>query len=92
MDILKELYEVIMDRIASKPPNSYTAYLVSRGDAYIARKLGEEALETVIASLHESKDRVVCEVADLLYHLLVLLAVKGITLEDVYEELRRRRR
>ncbi len=92
MELLKELYEVITDRIVRKPPESYTAYIVSRGDRYVARKLVEEALEVALASISETRDRVVYEAADLIYHLLVLLALNGITLDDVYEELRRRRR
>ncbi|MEM0360864.1 MAG: phosphoribosyl-ATP diphosphatase [Sulfolobales archaeon] len=92
MDVLEELYEVIMDRIARKPPESYTAHIVSRGNTYVTRKFGEEALEVVVASLSESKDRLIYEVADLLYHLLVLLALNGVTLDEVYEELRRRRK
>ncbi|MEM2376431.1 MAG: phosphoribosyl-ATP diphosphatase [Sulfolobales archaeon] len=92
MDILKELYEVIIDRINKRPPESYTSYIVSKGSAYVARKFGEESLEVMIASLSESRERITYEVADLLYHLLVLLAVNGITLDEVYEELRRRRK
>lgn len=92
MDLLKELYEVIADRIARKPPESYTAYIAGRGNTYVTRKFGEEALEVVIASLSESKDRLIYEAADLLYHLLVLLALSGVTLDEVYEELRRRRK
>lgn len=92
MDVLKELYEVVIDRILRKPPESYTASIVDRGRTYVAKKFGEEAIEVVIASMAESKERTISEVADLLYHLIVLLAVNGITLDDVYEELKGRRK
>ncbi|MEM4095990.1 MAG: phosphoribosyl-ATP diphosphatase, partial [Metallosphaera sp.] len=69
---------------------SYTASLLEKGKPYIARKVGEEAIEVIVASTSEGKERLVSETCDLLYHLLVLLAVEGIPLEEVYGELRRR--
>lgn len=90
--ILNELYSIIMDRIEKMPPNSYTAQLVSRGLEYIARKFGEEAVEVIVASIAESKDRLISEIADLIYHLLVLMAIRGITIDDIVKELNRRRR
>lgn len=90
--ILNDLYKLIIDRIEKKPPNSYTVQLASQGIEYVARKLGEESIEVVIAALRESKERLVSEIADLLYHLLVLMAVKGVSPEEVVNELLRRRK
>lgn len=91
-DVFNELYKVILDRIQHRPQGSYTAELVSKGLAYVARKLGEEAIEVVIAAIAESRERFVNEVADVLYHLLVLMALKGVTIDDVVKELDKRRK
>ncbi|MEL9991856.1 MAG: phosphoribosyl-ATP diphosphatase [Thermoproteus sp.] len=91
-EILAELEEVIRARIASRDPNSYTYTIYSKGVHYIARKVGEEAIELVVASLAEGRQRVVEEAADLLYHVAVLLAAQGLSLEDVCAELKRRRK
>ncbi|WP_174279959.1 phosphoribosyl-ATP diphosphatase [Sphingomonas bacterium] len=69
---------------------SYTAHLFARGRARIAQKLGEEAVECVIAAMGDDPAAIVPEAADLLYHLLVLLADAGLTLDDVRAELARR--
>lgn len=92
MDVLNELYEVILSRIKEGPEGSYTAYLASKGKEYVARKVGEEALEVIIASLTASKQEVINEVADLIYHLMVLMALNNVTLDEVLYELRRRRK
>ncbi len=92
MDVLNELYEVILSRIKEGPEGSYTAYLASKGREYVARKVGEEALEVIIASLTASKQEVINEVADLIYHLMVLMALNNVTLDEVLYELRRRRK
>ncbi|MEM2001082.1 MAG: bifunctional phosphoribosyl-AMP cyclohydrolase/phosphoribosyl-ATP diphosphatase HisIE [Candidatus Methanomethylicaceae archaeon] len=89
--ILKELEEVITERISCPKEGSYTSSLVSKGIGEVAKKVGEEATEVTVAALSEGKDRTVYEVADLLYHLVLLLKLKGASLEDVYRELRRRR-
>ncbi|MCI2414395.1 MAG: phosphoribosyl-ATP diphosphatase [Candidatus Aramenus sp.] len=89
-EVLDELYSVIVDRIKSKPHGSYTAEIVSKGKGYVARKVGEEAVETIVASLSEGKERFISESADLIYHLWVLMAIEGVTPEELYEELRRR--
>jgi phosphoribosyl-ATP pyrophosphohydrolase len=88
--IIEELYDVIASRKGGNPESSYTAKLFSRGRGKIAQKLGEEAVETVIASLSETPDKVVGESADLLYHLLVLWADCGIAPAEVWAELDRR--
>ncbi|MCQ2516745.1 MAG: phosphoribosyl-ATP diphosphatase [Saccharofermentans sp.] len=91
MDIYKELFSVIMDRKANPTEGSYTNYLLEAGTEKIAKKVGEEAVETAIAAAKGDKNDVVGEIADLQYHLLVLMAHMGITLEDLEKELRGRR-
>ncbi|AOL15864.1 phosphoribosyl-ATP diphosphatase [Sulfolobus sp. A20] len=90
--IINELYRVIVDRIEKKPNNSYTVEIVSKGKGYVARKVGEESVEVIVASLAESRERFISEIADLIYHLLVLMAMEGVTPDEVYEELERRRK
>ncbi|MEJ2771123.1 MULTISPECIES: phosphoribosyl-ATP diphosphatase [unclassified Stygiolobus] len=89
-EVLDKLYEIIEDRISSQKEGSYTVKLYQKGKPYIAQKVGEEASEVIVAALAETKERLVEEVADLLYHLLVLMAVSNVKPEDVYEELKRR--
>jgi len=89
-DVLDELTAVILDRKASPTPGSYTAKLLSGGDE-VLKKVGEEAMEVILAGKGQSDERLVEESADLLYHLLVLLASRDLTLDDVRAELRRRR-
>jgi phosphoribosyl-ATP pyrophosphohydrolase len=73
----------IEERAASNDANSYTRQLLDRGVAYCAKKLGEEAIETVLAAANEDRSRLIAEAADLIYHLLVLLKARGITLAEV---------
>jgi phosphoribosyl-ATP pyrophosphohydrolase len=89
-EVLNQLYEIIIDRIRTKKEGSYTVKLLERGKPYVAQKVGEEASEVIVAALAETKERFISEVADLLYHLIVLMVLEGVRLEDVYEELRRR--
>ncbi|MBO7451988.1 MAG: phosphoribosyl-ATP diphosphatase [Clostridiales bacterium] len=91
MDIMQELYRVIMDRKANPVEGSYTNYLMAKGTEKIAKKVGEEAVETAIAAAKKDKNEVVAELADLEYHMLVLMANMGITLDDLYGELESRR-
>ena len=91
MDILKELYSVITDRKANPPEGSYTNYLFDKGTDKISKKLGEEAVEVVIAASQRDRKATIQEIADLEYHLLVLMVDRGITLDDVEAELRSRR-
>lgn len=88
--ILLDLFEVIKARKSADPETSYTARLLGKGVNKIAQKMGEEAVEAAIAAVAESDDRLVRESADLLYHLLVLWAAKGIEPPAVWEELERR--
>ncbi|MGI6036784.1 MAG: bifunctional phosphoribosyl-AMP cyclohydrolase/phosphoribosyl-ATP diphosphatase HisIE [Limnochordia bacterium] len=89
--ILAELYQVILDRKDNPPSGSYTAKLWARGLDQMVKKLGEEAVEVVIAAKNEEREPLVSETADLLYHLLVVLAQRGIDLEEIWAELRSRR-
>lgn len=88
--IVDQLYQTIAARKGADPATSYTAKLFSKGRGKIAQKLGEEAVETVIASLTETPERLVGESADLIYHLLVLWADCGVQPADVWAELERR--
>ncbi|MCH4154330.1 MAG: phosphoribosyl-ATP diphosphatase [Saccharofermentans sp.] len=91
MDIMRELYSVIADRKANPVEGSYTNYLFDKGTDKISKKLGEEAVETVIAASQRDRKATIQEIADLEYHLLVLMVDRGITLDDVEAELRSRR-
>jgi phosphoribosyl-ATP pyrophosphohydrolase/phosphoribosyl-AMP cyclohydrolase len=85
--VLGRLEETVAERKADLPSGSRTAALFRAGAARIARKVGEEAVETVVAALAESRERVVEESADLLYHLLVLWADRGVSVEEVLQAL-----
>lgn len=90
MDTLTRLEQTVTARLAADPETSYVAKLHGRGLPVIARKLGEEAVETVIAALSGSREELVGEAADVLFHLTVLLAEKGVPLAEVMAELDRR--
>ena len=90
MDTLARLEATIASRRSAAPDQSYVAQLRARGLPVIARKLGEEAVEAVIAALSGSDEELIKEAADVLFHLMVLLAEKGIPLETVLAELDRR--
>jgi len=90
MDTLSRLETTIAARSTAAPETSYVASLNARGVPVIARKLGEEAVETVIAALSGSREELVGEAADVLFHLLVLLGAKGVPLAEVLAELDRR--
>ena len=87
---LDKLAAVIADRARAGGDKSYTKKLLDEGVQKCAKKLGEEATETVVAALSGDKQAVVSESADLLYHLLVVLESRGVKLDDVYAELERR--
>jgi len=89
--ILTELETVISERSRKLPEGSYTTSLFNGGTSLIAQKLGEEAVETVVAALNQDLERLHEESADLIYHLLVLLREKGTTLSAVLSELEKRR-
>jgi phosphoribosyl-ATP pyrophosphohydrolase len=89
-EVLQNLWKTIEDRKRNMPTGSYTAGLFAAGLPRIAQKVGEEAVETTVAALTEGNERLVSEMADLVYHCLVLLAAKRLTWEDVENELARR--
>lgn len=89
-DTLARLEAVIASRKSASPDSSYVARLHARGLPVIARKLGEEAIEAVVAALAEDDAELVGEAADIVFHLLVLLSARGISLQQVLEELDRR--
>ena len=89
-DTLDQLEATIRSRRGADPSSSYTASLFHRGRAKVAQKLGEEAVETVIAAMGDDPAKIVPEAADLVFHLLVLLADADLMLGDVLVELERR--
>lgn len=89
-DVLQQLAAIISSRRAAVSDSSYTRQLLDGGTARCAKKMGEEAVETVIAAVHESDEALKTEAADLLYHLLVLLESRGVAFDDVLAVLGRR--
>lgn len=90
MSEFKELYETICDRKQNPQEGSYTAYLFDKGVEKICKKVGEEACETVIAAIQNNHDELINEISDVIYHLFVLMAQQGVTLEEVEQELAKR--
>ena len=90
MSFFHTLFQIILDRKATPKPGSYTNALFNAGEDEIVKKVGEEAVEIILAAKGQGDRRLIEESADLIYHLLVLWAHKGITLEDVERELERR--
>ncbi|WP_416326391.1 phosphoribosyl-ATP diphosphatase [[Eubacterium] hominis] len=90
MKELEVLYETILSRKEQGEEGSYTSYLFQKGLDKILKKVGEECTEVVIASLSQTKEDQINEIGDLLYHLMVLMVEKGITLEEVNAELEKR--
>jgi phosphoribosyl-ATP pyrophosphohydrolase/phosphoribosyl-AMP cyclohydrolase len=87
---LETLEGVIAQRLKDAPDGSYTVRLAAGGVKKVAQKVGEEAVELVLAAVGEDKTRVTAEAADLLYHMLLLLRVRGVALADVIAELESR--
>ena len=90
MSELEKQYAMIQDRKQNPEQGSYTNYLFDKELEKILKKVGEESTEVIIASLSQSKEELVGEINDLLYHLQVLMVEKGVTMEDVEAELKRR--
>lgn len=88
--VLDQLWTIIQARKQDLPQGSYTADLFRKGENEIVKKVGEEAVEVVVAAKGEGDDRIIYESADLVYHLLVLLAAKNLTWQDIEDELERR--
>jgi phosphoribosyl-ATP pyrophosphohydrolase/phosphoribosyl-AMP cyclohydrolase len=89
-ETIETLWATIEDRKRNAPPGSYTASLFTAGLPRIAQKVGEEAVETAIAAITQSDDRVIAEMADLVYHCLVLLSARGLQWSEVEAELAQR--
>ncbi len=87
---LEWLSEIVRDRLEHPRPDSYTTELFQAGLPRIAQKVGEESTEVIVAALAQDDQRLIEEVADLTYHLLVLLTARGISLQQINEELERR--
>ena len=90
MDILRELETVIAARKGADPDSSWTAKLLSKGPEKCAEKFGEEAIEAIIAAAKDDRENLTYEAADVLYHMLVMLASRDVALDDVLGELARR--
>ena len=89
-DTLKNLYEVVLQRKSSPHEGSYTCYLFDKGLDKILKKVGEECSETIIAAKNGNNTETVGEVCDLIYHLTVLMAQQGISMDEVLGELDKR--
>lgn len=89
--ILKEVYNVIVDRKINPKEGSYTNYLFEKGIDKMLKKVGEEAAEVIIASKNTDNGEVIYEISDLIYHLSVLMVERGINFEDIFDELGKRR-
>ncbi len=87
---LADLERRVHERAKVSAVESYTRALIDKGVAHCAKKLGEEAIETGLAAVQEDKGQLIAETADLLYHLLVLLEARGVTLAEVEEVLEKR--
>ena len=88
--ILKDMYEVILDRKQNPMEGSYTCYLFEKGLDKILKKVGEESAETIIAAKNDVTEDTVGEINDLFYHVLVMMAELNIPLEDVLKEMQQR--
>ncbi len=89
--ILDEVYAVVKDRMENPKEGSYTNYLLDTGIDKILKKVGEECSETIIAAKNDEPSEIALETSDLLYHLIVMIAERGMTMEDIYAELKHRR-
>lgn len=91
-ELMEELYGVISDRKANPLEGAYTTYLFEKGVDKICKKIGEESTEVVIAAKNTDKSELIYEIGDLIYHTLVLMVEKGVALDDIYQELKSRRK
>ncbi|MBF9047604.1 phosphoribosyl-ATP diphosphatase [Rhodobacterales bacterium LSUCC0031] len=89
-DTLMRLAATIAARKGADPESSWTAKLLAKGPEKAAQKFGEEAIEAIVEAVRGDRDKLTAEAADVLYHLLVMLAARDVTLDDVLSELARR--
>ncbi|KRS18896.1 phosphoribosyl-ATP diphosphatase [Roseovarius indicus] len=87
---LEELEQIVATRAAASPDESWTAKLLAKGPEKVAEKFGEEAIEAIIEAVKNDPERLTSEAADVLFHLLVMLQSRGVSVADVMEELARR--
>ncbi|MEW5786201.1 MAG: phosphoribosyl-ATP diphosphatase [Bacillota bacterium] len=90
--MLEEVYDVILDRKHNRIQGAYTSYLFDKGIDSILRKIGEEATEVIVAAKNNKRDEVIAEAADVIYHLMVLLAAEGVDVREVFGELASRKK
>lgn len=90
--MIDQLFQTIKQRQKTNPEGSYTASLFAKGEDEILKKIGEEAVEVILAAKAQGNDRLVEEISDLTYHTLVLLAARGLTPADIAAELEKRKR
>ena len=90
--MIEQLFQTIQQRKQAKPEGSYTASLFASGEDEILKKIGEEAVEVILAAKAQGNERLVEEIADLTYHTLVLLAARGLTPADIAAELEKRKK
>ena len=88
--LLNQLYDLVESRKRERPDGSYTSYLFNEGLDKILKKVGEESAETIIAAKNENTNGLVAEVSDLIYHLLVLLVERGVSLDEIRQEMAQR--
>ena len=92
INVLQELYKIIEERKENPIEGSYTSYLFEEGIDKILKKIGEESTEVVISSKNNDTKEMVSEISDLIYHTLVLMALKGVKVDDIATELEKRRK
>ncbi len=91
MTELQENYQMILDRKEHPEEGSYTSYLFQKGEEKILKKIGEESTEVIIAAMKNDKEELIGELNDLIYHVLVLMAEKNVTIEEVEALMKQRR-
>lgn len=91
-EIITELFQILEDRKSNPQEGSYTSFLFNSGEDEIVKKIGEEAIEIILAAKSQGNQRLKEETADLLYHLFVLLVYRDLSWEDILNELETRRR
>ncbi|MDI9513827.1 MAG: phosphoribosyl-ATP diphosphatase [Clostridiaceae bacterium] len=90
-NVFEEVFQVVSDRKVNPKEGSYTNYLLDKGIDKICKKIGEEAAEVIIGAKNNNPDEIRYEIADLIYHLIVLMVDRGLTWEDICQELQKRR-
>lgn len=90
--LLARLYALVESRERERPEGSYTTYLFDQGIDKILKKVGEESAETIVAAKNDDPKPLVAEVSDLIYHLIVLLVARGVSLDQIRDELAQRRK